>query len=308
MPVVALLVCAAGPARAGDEGRAEPRVHSVRSGQVLGSIARRYGVSVEAICRANAIGKDAVIRAGQKLVIPASFEELRRAANVEAGIDKPDRGGAKTEKSSGSTAKKPRPAKHERPVARRLLPEPPPPGASWAPFMKPAWRRGYVTIQGHGRQWKGYVIGPREQVLPLARQRISHVLASWRTGKEVLVDDRLVRLLAHVSDVFGGRPIRIVSGYREKSYAPKSKHKLGRAVDFSIPGVPNAVVRDYLRTLSDVGVGYYPNSTHVHLDVRQKSGYWVDYSRPGQPPKYRRKKSRDGRVAVRTAGAAESGS
>src|SRR5262249_36429710 len=39
-----------------------------------------------------------------------------------------------------------------------------------------------------------------------------------------------------------------------------------------------------------VGVGYYPNSDFVHLDVRpagKKSAYWVDYSAPGQRAIYR---------------------
>jgi len=35
-----------------------------------------------------------------------------------------------------------------------------------------------------------------------------------------------------------------------------------------------------------VGVGYYPNSTFVHLDVRSLPTYWVDYSKPGEPPRY----------------------
>jgi hypothetical protein len=49
--------------------------------------------------------------------------------------------------------------------------------------------------------------------------------------------------------------------------------------------VPNAALRDYLRTLPNVGVGYYPNSTHVHLDVREASAYWVDEAGPGEPPR-----------------------
>ena len=32
--------------------------------------------------------------------------------------------------------------------------------------------------------------------------------------------------------------------------------------------------------------GYYPNSTFVHLDVRDTPGFWIDYSRPGEPPRY----------------------
>jgi hypothetical protein len=49
--------------------------------------------------------------------------------------------------------------------------------------------------------------------------------------------------------------------------------------------VPNAVVCEFLRELEDVGVGYYPNSSFVHLDVRDHSAYWVDYAGPGEPPR-----------------------
>jgi hypothetical protein len=33
-------------------------------------------------------------------------------------------------------------------------------------------------------------------------------------------------------------------------------------------------------------VGYYPNSTFVHLDVRDTPATWIDYSKPGEPPRY----------------------
>ena len=99
---------------------------------------------------------------------------------------------------------------------------------------------------------------------------------------------RLLSLLSRVSDEFGGRPLRVVSGWRMTSYSRESRHKVGRAVDFRIADVPNQALRDYLRTFSNVGVGYYPNSTFVHFDVRDSSTYWVDYAAPGQAPQYRR--------------------
>jgi hypothetical protein len=61
---------------------------------------------------------------------------------------------------------------------------------------------------------------------------------------------------------------------------------VGKAVDFRVLGVPNEAVRDYCRMLRDVGCGYYPNSTFVHMDVREKPSFWIDYSRPGEPPRY----------------------
>src|SRR5262249_37193718 len=60
----------------------------------------------------------------------------------------------------------------------------------------------------------------------------------------------------------------------------------GRAVDFMVRGVRNETVRDFCRTLRNVGVGYYPNSSFVHLDARTSNAYWVDYAGPGQGPRY----------------------
>jgi hypothetical protein len=181
---------------------------------------------------------------------------------------------ASSERDDGKSA-------HSKEVAHSTVDD-----ASWRPYRKAPWHRGYVSLFGHGKKWSGYLIGPKGHVLPAARASLSQALASWRTGKEILIDDRLIELIARTSDEFGGRAVRIVSGYREMSYAPGSKHKVGQAFDFSIPGVPNASLKDYLRSLPDVGVGFYPNSTHVHLDVRDKPTYWVDYSAPGERPMY----------------------
>ena len=80
--------------------------------------------------------------------------------------------------------------------------------------------------------------------------------------------------------------MNIASGYRERSHSRDSKHKTGRACDFSIEGVPNEALRDYLLTLPSVGVGYYPNSSFVHLDIRRGKTEWIDLSRPGKAPIY----------------------
>ena len=54
-------------------------------------------------------------------------------------------------------------------------------------------------------------------------------------------------------------------------------------------------LRDYLRkTFDKVGVGYYPNSTFVHLDVRKdRSAFWIDYSGPGERAVYSENPSDD---------------
>jgi hypothetical protein len=101
---------------------------------------------------------------------------------------------------------------------------------------------------------------------------------------------RLVRVLYQVGRHFPGRRLEVVSGYRHPSVAknPHSPHMQGLACDFRIPGVRNADLRDYLRRdFQKVGVGYYPNSSFVHVDVRKdRSAFWIDYSGPGDRAVY----------------------
>ena len=47
--------------------------HSVRSGETLGALARRYGTSVQAIQTANNLGRSTLIRIGQRLRIPTTL-------------------------------------------------------------------------------------------------------------------------------------------------------------------------------------------------------------------------------------------
>jgi len=102
-------------------------------------------------------------------------------------------------------------------------------------------------------------------------------------------DPRLVALIGVVSDHFEGKAIEVVSGFRPYTptqYTPHSNHNVGKALDFHVRGVSNEALRDFCRTLRNVGCGYYPNSTFVHLDVREAKAFWIDRSRPGEPPKY----------------------
>jgi uncharacterized protein YcbK (DUF882 family) len=127
------------------------------------------------------------------------------------------------------------------------------------------------------------------RLAPTALTGMNQLLRFYPTGEKLAIDPRLIALVGRVSEHFSGRTIRVVSGFRPYTpaqYTLHSNHNRGRAMDFSIEGVPNAAVRDYCRTFRDAGVGYYPNSTFVHLDVRTGRAYWVDYARPGEAPHY----------------------
>ncbi|UCH29958.1 MAG: DUF882 domain-containing protein, partial [Myxococcales bacterium] len=84
------------------------------------------------------------------------------------------------------------------------------------------------------------------------------------------------------------RTIIVVSAFRSENDGANgtSRHAAGEAVDVRVEGVPNEALRDYCLTLRRVGVGYYPRSSFVHVDIRDREVYWVDWSRPGEPPLY----------------------
>lgn len=105
------------------------------------------------------------------------------------------------------------------------------------------------------------------------------------------VDARLVERIQAVVDHFGkpGSPAKlsIISGYRPASVG--SMHSSGRAIDFRVEGARNEDVVAFCKTLNDTGCGFYPNSSFVHIDVRDSgSGHvtWIDASGPGETPRY----------------------
>lgn len=87
----------------------------------------------------------------------------------------------------------------------------------------------------------------------------------------------LVRVSNQIREHFG-RPMIPSSGVRCQAHndelpgsAPNSRHVSGRALDFSIPGVPVADVLAYTRQLQTTGKLHYTyemvGTGHVHIDV-----------------------------------------
>lgn len=114
--------------------------------------------------------------------------------------------------------------------------------------------------------------------LELARQAFA-----WRDDdfhSEYPVSTRLLDLVYQTMRHFGAAQVELVSGFRDGRAT--SRHSHGRAIDFTIPGVSMSALAQYVRTLGFVGVGVYPRSGFVHLDVRAESCFWVDYSRSGR--------------------------
>lgn len=109
--------------------------------------------------------------------------------------------------------------------------------------------------------------------------RVAHLLRA-AGGEEHPIDPRVVALVYRIQTHFDAPEIRVVSGYRVPKAASHSNHGRGRAVDLIVPGTPDEDVAAFVRELGFVGVGVYPSSQFVHVDVRPRSYFWVDFSGP----------------------------
>jgi LysM repeat protein len=315
-----------------------PRYHTVAGGQRLGSIAKRYGVSVDAICTANGIERSQRLKVGQKLLVPAKDDKDGSITRRQYGPpeDKEARDGGTSDTLLASTREPARPSTHRvyagqrlESIARRyqvsiealcdanrlrrhdklkpgqvlIIPGSLPDGGlskvgerdDDKPASTKSIKKGFVDLSTYTTRYRGVVFDKKGKVAPGAVESISKLFAA--TGSRPRVDARLIALLADVSEHFGGRPMRVVSGWRDHSYFEDSRHKHSQAVDFSIPGVTNTVLRDYVRRFRNCGVGYYPNSSFVHLDVRESAAYWVDYAGPGEAPRSKPRAERRDAIA-----------
>jgi len=262
------------------------RRHTVRRGQSLARIAKRHRVRVIDLATANRIKRDAMLRPGQVLVIPARGVVYVRAGDTLARLARRHGVGV------GELAKKNRlrltsPLR----IGQRLVL----PGFEVAAVRDRAEKRwgrpkrpGVARIN---RIWskeaqRVSLVDRRGRVRRSAQRKLRHLMRPKTSRKRKIPHPRLVRLLAQISDHFGGRTVDIVSGYRLPGGYTKrsSRHVHAQAVDFRVRGVPLKVVRDYCSQFAHVGVGFYPRSRFVHLDVRRKDARWTDWSRPGDPP------------------------
>jgi uncharacterized protein YcbK (DUF882 family) len=111
---------------------------------------------------------------------------------------------------------------------------------------------------------------------------LNHLLRDWRTGEDAKYPVQEFDLL-HALVTKLGHPnavIDVLCGYRSAEtnrflraaspatgVAENSQHILSRAIDIRISGVSTKQVRDAAVSLSLGGVGYYPRSHFVHVDV-----------------------------------------
>jgi uncharacterized protein YcbK (DUF882 family) len=111
--------------------------------------------------------------------------------------------------------------------------------------------------------------------------RAAHVMRD-SSGNEHPIDPRLLDMVYRLQAHFAAPEIRIISGYRTPRRGKASNHGKGRAMDLVVPGATDDAVAKFARDEGFAGVGIYPVSGFVHVDVRERSYFWVDTSGPGK--------------------------
>ena len=274
--VLALCLATALPAAA-------EREHRVRPGQTLAAIARRYRVNVADLRAANRL-RSARLRPGQTLTIPDRGVTYVRQGETLSHIARRMHVSVDDLRRANRLRRNAR----IRPGQRLVMPGHTPREQMNRDYGEPD-QPGRVTLLRRSERREVQLVDANGRVLEEGLAVLSELLRrSEEDQAAVRANPRLAVLLARISDHFGGRPIRIVSGFRASGGRTResSRHTKGRATDIRVSGVPHRVVWEYCRRINHAGCGFYPRSTFVHVDARRNRTQWVDWSRPGRRARY----------------------
>jgi uncharacterized protein YcbK (DUF882 family) len=112
-----------------------------------------------------------------------------------------------------------------------------------------------------------------------ALKSVNHIMRDVRTNDVKTIDKNLLDLISAISIKLKPKePFHVISGYRSpktnnlmrkhgKGAAKNSFHVKGQAADIRLPGCRTSVLRRAAYELKSGGVGYYPKSRFVHIDV-----------------------------------------
>lgn len=118
-----------------------------------------------------------------------------------------------------------------------------------------------------------------------ALKAINHVLRDHRNNEVHDMDPRLLDLLHDLNGKLDTTAaFQVISGYRSpqsnaamhahsNGVAKKSLHMQGMAIDIRVPGRALKSVHDNAQAMARGGVGLYPTSDFVHVDVGRVR-YW----------------------------------
>jgi uncharacterized protein YcbK (DUF882 family) len=119
-----------------------------------------------------------------------------------------------------------------------------------------------------------------------ARERLDYLLRDRRDGQQHKIDARLFDVLHRLQSTLGTEdPYQVICGYRSKTtndklhktrkgVAKNSLHVQGKAIDVRLEHIALKDLSNAARSLKAGGVGYYPKSNFIHVDIRPKPTFW----------------------------------
>jgi len=159
--------------------------------------------------------------------------------------------------------------------------------AAIAPWARLAAADGGPESEPRGLAFRNLHTGESVDVVYRADGQLDHgalreidwVLRDFRTGEARRVDHRLLDLLWRLRVALDTtEPYEVISGYRSpatnamlrrqiRAVSRVSLHMQAMAIDVRVPGCSLTALRDTALALRLGGVGYYPASDFVHVDV-----------------------------------------
>jgi uncharacterized protein YcbK (DUF882 family) len=153
-------------------------------------------------------------------------------------------------------------------------------------FAPPSGEKKLSLYNAHTHENLDIVFWQDGEYIPEALSKINYLFRDRRSGKVKGIKTDLLDLLFSVQQKLECRePFHIISGYRspgsnkllrkrKKGVAKNSLHMYGKAVDIRLPGNSLKTVRKAAMSFRAGGVGYYPRSKFVHIDVGPVRYWW----------------------------------
>lgn len=151
------------------------------------------------------------------------------------------------------------------------------PSGKYAPSMKPVRELDFYNLHtGESLKTAYWADG---NYLSQGLADINYILRDFRNDHVSQIAVPLLDLLHQLRGTLDtAKPFQIISGYRSpatntmlrshsRGVAKNSQHLLGKAIDLRVQGIALNDLRRAAISLHGGGVGYYPSSNFVHVDV-----------------------------------------
>lgn len=153
-------------------------------------------------------------------------------------------------------------------------------------FATPKFERKLVLYNTHTSEWFKDIFWENGDYIPEQLDALNHFLRDPSNGKTTAIEPKLLDLMNRIQITINEKkPFEIISGYRSKEFndqlrkkgtgvAQNSKHIEGKAVDIRMSGIQLTKLHQAAKAQQVGGVGFYPKSNFIHIDIRKECVYW----------------------------------